>query len=310
VIRKDNCALTQRVQQGALITLFKTSSKQKLKEYLQRQWTKIMSGSLPLSQFVLSGRVREQYRTGGTTLQAELVKNLCSIDPGFKMKASERISYVIVATPGQAFRLKDCVRTPMQLLENWDRESIHTAYYASTQLNRALARCFSLPPYNINIHAWFASTPKPRKRANFWPVKKEKNISNFFGSGTCAHCAEKCPSNGSSKVVVCTRCLAGSERQVGAVWALNRHNKSLKMREGLRKICENCNGLRGAGDELGFGADAGEGKGVVVPIGNCLNLECAVFFKRHRVREMEIESEAVVKAFGLLDVDEYDEFGL
>jgi DNA polymerase zeta len=152
VIRKDNCALTQRVQRGALMTLFKTGSAAKLKQYLERQWTKVLSGSLPLSDFILSGRVRERYRTGGSTTQAELVKRLCDVDPNFKMKNSERISFVIVATPGREYdralrcppvvigslsfalphsryTLKDCVRTPLELMENWDCETIHTIYY-------------------------------------------------------------------------------------------------------------------------------------------------------------------------------------
>jgi DNA polymerase zeta len=305
VIRKDNCALTQRVQKGALMTLFKTGSRDRLKEYLQRQWTKILSGSLPLSQFVLSGRVREQYRNGGSTNAAELVKRICTIDPGFKMKHSERISYVIVATPGVKYTLRECVRTPMELLENWDVECIHTTYYAKRQLNMALDRCFSLPPYNIDVHAWFDETPKPRQRANFWPMKSaQRTIISWFGNGVCTYCGEKCTNSTGSKVVICKKCLDDEgTKQRGSLWAIERMKEAGRLRDELRKRCEACNGCGGSGGEMNFGAvNTDKGLGVVVPIGNCLNLECDVFFKRHRGREMEIEAEEVVKGFGLLEI--------
>lgn len=37
--------------------------------------------------------------------------------------------YVIVALPGKAFKLRDCVLTPLELLEQWDSYTIHSGYY-------------------------------------------------------------------------------------------------------------------------------------------------------------------------------------
>lgn len=36
---------------------------------------------------------------------------------------------MIVASPGKAFKLRDCVLTPLELLEQWDSYTIHSAYY-------------------------------------------------------------------------------------------------------------------------------------------------------------------------------------
>lgn len=53
-IRKDQCTLTQRIVQNALITLFK-HGKAALREYLIKQWGLIHAGKLPVSDFILTG---------------------------------------------------------------------------------------------------------------------------------------------------------------------------------------------------------------------------------------------------------------
>ena len=62
-VRRDQCALTQKVLRNALIKLF-NSGVQEVKEYLFRQWSLIYSGNLPVSEFILTGRVRSRYRGG------------------------------------------------------------------------------------------------------------------------------------------------------------------------------------------------------------------------------------------------------
>ncbi|GMH65595.1 hypothetical protein TrLO_g8868 [Triparma laevis f. longispina] len=73
-IRKDQCSMTQTILQGALITLFKTADRNLVRRYLNRQWTKLLAGRLPISDFILTGRVRSSYREGGITTAASLVK--------------------------------------------------------------------------------------------------------------------------------------------------------------------------------------------------------------------------------------------
>lgn len=62
-IRRDQCSLTQKVLRNALITLFKSGTGA-VKEYLFRQWSLIYAGNLPVSDFILTGRVRSRYRGG------------------------------------------------------------------------------------------------------------------------------------------------------------------------------------------------------------------------------------------------------
>lgn len=62
-VRRDQCALTQKVLRNALIKLFNKGVPE-VKEYLFRQWSLIYSGNLPVSDFILTGRVRSRYRGG------------------------------------------------------------------------------------------------------------------------------------------------------------------------------------------------------------------------------------------------------
>jgi DNA polymerase zeta len=128
-VRRDQCALTQKVLRNALIALFR-HGKEAVKDYLYRQWSLIFSGQLPVSDFVLTGRVRSRYRGGREgPVQAVLARRIGEADPGRIIRHKERLPYVIVATPGITFRLKDCVLTPLELLERWDAYAVHSAYY-------------------------------------------------------------------------------------------------------------------------------------------------------------------------------------
>jgi DNA polymerase zeta len=127
-IRRDQCALTQKVLRNALVTLFR-SGPDEVKAYLFRQWSLIFSGNVPVQDFILTGKVRSKYRGGKEgPVQATLARRLAEADPG-RIVRRERQPYVIVATPGVNFKLKDCVLTPLELLERWDAYTIHSAYY-------------------------------------------------------------------------------------------------------------------------------------------------------------------------------------
>jgi len=119
-IRRDQCSLTQKILRNSLITLFQKGI-QAVKEYLYRQWNLIIAGRLPVSDFILSGRVRSRYRGGRVgPVQAALSRRLSEADPGRIVRHKERVPYVIVASPGKNFTLRDSVLTPMELLEQWD----------------------------------------------------------------------------------------------------------------------------------------------------------------------------------------------
>lgn len=313
-IRRDQCALTQKVLRNALVTLFQ-SGINAVKDYLFRQWSLILSGGLPVSDFILTGRVRSRYRGGRVgPVQAVLARRLAEADPGRVIRHKERLAYVIVATPGLTFRLKDCVLTPIELLEQWDAYSIHTTYYITKHVNAALQRCLGLAPYNVDVNTWFASCPKPRRRIHFWPVTRSGSnvmISSYFGSDICALCGNKCRANGNSRAVVCNACQ--QDEVEAATLALSRLNKVQAAAQVIAASCSDCNlcfedsstfapvkGGREGKRTISLSVSAGGNPGIMTPIANCTCIDCPNTYERHRLREAELEAIAVCQALQLM----------
>jgi len=314
-IRRDQCALTQKVLRNCLVTLYR-SGIDAVRAYLYRQWAHILSGRLPVSDFVLTGRVRSKYRRGVGPVQAVLARRLAEVDPGRVVRHKERQAYVIVATPGVAFKLQDCVLTPMELLEQWDSYTIHTGYYIGKHVNSALQRCLGLEPYRIDVSAWFESCPKPRQRIHFWPSTRSKQntmmISTFFGSDKCSLCGRKCATTGQGRAVVCQDC------QRDPVKALDIAMKSLNVTQqkamSLAQKCKSCNlcfedastyavtRMARSSNSTNFnnGRPSVYSNLLVTPLANCTCIDCPVTFERHRLRESELEATAICEAFNVI----------
>ena len=303
-VRRDQCALTQRVLRNALINVFEHGI-QPARAYLNEQWALIHSGGLPVSEFVLTGRVRSRYRGGKIgPVQAALARRLAEVDPGRVVRHKERLPYVIVASPGMKFRLRENVLTPLELLEQWDSYSIHCAYYTTKHVNAALQRCFGLAPFKANISAWYDSwSPKPRMRLHYWPDSRSAScsmISKYFGSDECSLCGKRTKSKGKSRAVVCNSC---QQDKVSVVCtALSHLNETQQQANALAAICSDCNGLledSGSFAREEITSTKGRRKRLSNPMANCVCIDCPITYKRHRLRECEIEAMELCKALNV-----------
>jgi len=330
-IRRDQCALTQKVLRNALITLFKKGI-DAVRQYLNRQWALILGGYLPVSDFILTGKVRSKYRGGKEgPVQAVLARRMAEADPGRVIRHKQRLSYVIVATPGVSFRLKDCVLTPLELLERWDAYTIHSSYYIAKHVNASLQRCLGLHPHNVDVSAWYEMCAKPRRRIHYWPVssRTRKMITSYFGSDICAMCGAKCQTQGRSKAVVCQACRVS---ETNTTFFANKRISSIQTAvHKLAKKCSSCNGCEEGGDSFAgvalhrsvathrpdgshmFGSYAeavaaqttatdsmSDDARLANPMANCTCLDCPATFERHRMRDLEIEAIEVCKCLELL----------
>jgi len=311
-IRRDQCALTQKVLKNSLIMLFRYGI-QAVKDYLTRQWSLIISGKFPVSDFILTGRVRSKYRGAGTgPVQAALFRRLSEADPGRVVLHRARLCYVIVATPGATYKLKDCVLTPNELLTQWDSYTIHASYYIVKHLNAALQRCFSLAPHYIDIHQWYLECPKPRPRIQFWPMTRTGNssmIATYFGADRCSICGNKCQTEGRARAVVCAACR--EDDLVVALAASRRLQKVQREALEVAKACSSCNlcfedattfaPLQIDDAETSFPGSPPnlEHHVVATPLAACTNLDCSTTFERHRLREAVLEAEAVCNVLNL-----------
>mmetsp|Transcript_3721 Transcript_3721/g.7105 ORF Transcript_3721/g.7105 Transcript_3721/m.7105 type:complete len:338 (+) Transcript_3721:5968-6981(+) len=316
-VRKDQCPVTQKILRSALILTFEERNLSKLKQYLLRQWALIHSGRLPVSDFILTGRLRSNYRSKIGPVQAALVKRLAEADPGKTIRHKERLPYVIVASPGRSFKLRDCVLTPNELLNQWDAYSIHSFYYATKHVNAALNRCFSLEPFNVDINIWYQSAPKPFKRIHHWPATKcgsSAMISMYFGSDICAFCSQKSKVSGSAKAVVCDSC---KDDMVSISFlASKRLNQVQQRANSLADICRRCNGfIENSGSYAPQRVSQKQSLVDNVPsfhlkqsykthnlrssIANCTCIDCPISYKRHEMRESEIEALSLCESLNI-----------
>jgi len=318
-IRKDQCGLTQKILRNALVTVFRDKGVQKLQSYLFRQWALIHAGKLPVSDFILTGRVRTQYRGKVGPVQAALARRLAEADPGRSVQHKERLAYVIVASPGRNFKLRDCVLTPTELLTQWDSYTIHAAYYATKHVNAALQRCFSLAPWKINIHSWYDICPKPQKRIHHWPMTRISGspmISTYFGSDHCAICGQKCKTDGGAKAVICPHC---KQDKGAAIYLATQTLNSIQQQSNrLALECQRCNGclessgsfaieklsiqMKGNRKSTPKAALTKTNHGILeAPISSCTCIDCPVTYRRHEMRESEIEALSLCKALHAFD---------
>jgi DNA polymerase zeta len=314
-VRKDQCALTQKILLNALITIFQTQDILRVKEYLCRQWSLIHTGCLPISDFILTGRVRSHYRGKMGPVQAALARRLAEADPGRSIQNKERLPYVIVASPGRSFKLRDCVLTPGELLLHWSSYTIHSQYYAAKHVNAALNRCFSLPPYNIDINEWYNNAPKPMKRIHHWPATRTGQstmISTYFGSDTCVICHKKAKADSSSKVIVCKSCKSNLDSV--SVLAMQNLNRIQYQSNQVSLICRYCNGCVensgtfAAEEPVERKGPIGRNKGIqkdrfkiTSPMSTCTCIDCPITYKRHKLRESEVEALSLCRYLNLVE---------
>jgi len=310
-IRRDQCSLTQKVLRNSLVTLFRHGV-HAVKEYLFRQWSLIIAGQLPVSDFILTGRVRRNYRGTGP-VQAALHRRLAEADPGRIMRHRQRLQYVIVATPGVNFKLKDCVVTPMELLSNWDALAVFAKYYIDRHVNAALQRCFGLAPHYIDIKTWYSECRKPKARIHFWPASrsmgKSSMITAYFGSDSCSLCGEQCKAKGRSRVVICSKCQLDDVHV--ALVATRRLQKAQQDATAAANICTACSLCyedpstfapvatvedEDHGGESSLTRKRKVREELVIPIAACTSTDCPNTFKRHRLREEILEAEAICNA--------------
>ena len=134
-------------------------------------------------------------------------------------------------------------------------------------------------------------------------------ISAYFGSDTCAMCKRKCKVDGGSKAVICNACR--KDTKVAVLLAMNTLNSVQQHADALASICQRCNGcLESSGtyaSEKCFSVKENCSStcknkgGIESPISNCTCIDCPTNYKRHEMREAEIEALALCKALRIFD---------
>ena len=125
-------------------------------------------------------------------------------------------------------------------------------------------------------------------------------ISKYFGSDECSLCDKRTKSKGKSRAVVCDNC---QQDKVSVVCtALSHLNETQQQANALAAICSDCNGLledSGSFAREEITSTKGRRKRLSNPMANCVCIDCPVTYKRHRLRECEIEAMELCKALNV-----------
>ncbi|KAG6430350.1 hypothetical protein SASPL_108415 [Salvia splendens] len=271
-VRRDTCAAVSKTMEQSLRIYFESQDIYKVKAYVLRQWTKILSGRVSIQDFVFAKEVRlGTYAEHAYSLPpaAIVATKLLRKDPRAEPRYAERIPYVVIhGEPGA--RLMDMVVDPLELLAINSPFRLNDIYYIRKQIMPALQRVFGLVGADLN--QWFLDTPRPvretaGKRQTVAQNPQRMRIDYYYASQHCTICGEVV--QGSAHL--CHDC-SKNETTV-AIALAGRTSKLEKNIQHLTAICRHCGG----------------GDWVVENGVKCTSLACSVFYERIKVQK-ELQS--------------------
>ncbi|BBN02455.1 DNA polymerase zeta [Marchantia polymorpha subsp. ruderalis] len=299
-IRRDTCPAVAKAVEHSLRILFESQDLSQVKQYLQRQWGKILSGRVSIQDFVFAKEVRlGTYSARSPVLPpaAIVASKAMAVDPRAEPRYAERIPYVVVhGEPGA--RLVDMVVDPLTLITQPSLR-LHDTYYITKQIIPACQRIFML--VGVDLRAWFSEMPRVYRpptskrvanlamgaRSTRWDPDARKlrkmghglrhgTIDQYFLSRHCTICGEFTRAS----QLLCSVCFANP--RAAAILLPGRTARLEKEYKHLQAICRHCGG-----------GDGG-------PEGNiaCISLDCSVFFELRKVHRELTAAGAVSNDLG------------
>ncbi|KAK6915579.1 DNA-directed DNA polymerase, family B, multifunctional domain [Dillenia turbinata] len=272
-VRRDTCDAVAKTMEQSLRLFFEHQDLSEVKDYLQRQWTRTLSGKVSLQDFVFAKEVRlGTYSTRNSSSlppAAIVATKAMRADPRAEPRYADRIPYVVVhGEPGA--RLVDMVVDPLDLLAIDSPYRLNAVYYITKQIIPALQRAFGL--VGADLRQWFLEMPRPVRepvaKRNFAAQNSHRTrIDFYYLSQHCILCGELV--QGSAHI-----CEACSKRRVAATAAVTARTSKLERDiQHLVSICRHCGG----------------GDWIVESGVKCISLACPVFYERRKVQK-ELQS--------------------
>ncbi|KAK6353373.1 DNA polymerase zeta [Orbilia brochopaga] len=280
-VRRDGTPAEQKIEEAALKLLFRTADLSLVKDYFQRQCSKIMAEKVSIQDFCFAKEVRlGTYSEKGMLPPGALIsaKKMLA-DHRAEPQYGERVPYVVV-TGAPGARLADRCVPPEELLED-SGSRLDAEYYISKNLIPPLERIFNL--VGANVRSWYDEMPKiqrlrrtaepPPELANAQAVtRKAATIEAFMRGSACIVCGARETERG-----ICEACLEDVD---GSVYRLQSRLARMEKSSGeIKRICWSC---------------AGVAPGVEVA---CDSLDCPVYYSRVRERTKMVAERAVVEPF-------------
>ncbi|URD83629.1 DNA polymerase [Musa troglodytarum] len=294
-VRRDTCPAVAKMLEKSIRLIFEHRDISRVKSYLQRQWTRILSGRMSIQEFIFAKEVHlGSYSTRMSSLPPAAIVAIKAMnaDPRAEPRYGERVPYVVVyGKPGA--RLMDMVVDPHDLLEVNSPYRLNDHYYIKKQIIPALQRVLVL--LRADLNQWFLEVPRPVRPilARFYASQfgsshdfdyngpgtsrkaqvKRSRIDTYYSSKHCILCGDLVQR---SKYLcdVCTE-----KKPLVATALVSKTSRLERDIQHLVAICRHC----GGGDYI-------PGSGV-----QCNSLACSIFYERRKVQK-ELQANSIVAA--------------
>ncbi|EZF11828.1 hypothetical protein H112_07056 [Trichophyton rubrum D6] len=277
-VRRDGTPAEQKIEEKALRLLFETSDLSRVKEYFQKQCSKIMRGKVSVQDFCFAKEVKlGTYSDKGAPPPGALISAKRMLeDPKLEPQYGERVPYVVVSgAPGA--RLIDRCFPPEVLLQDPQLE-LDAEYYISKNLIPPLERIFNL--VGANVRQWYDEMPKYQRMrrtegALNTPAGRsgqdgnnamfKKTLECYMRSSSCVVCRSKLNSEEQRQQnqAICNVCLR-QQPHLSLFKLEYRMHESERRVANLRDVCRSCMGV-GWGEEI-----------------KCDSKDCPVYYSRMR----------------------------
>ncbi|KAJ2990166.1 hypothetical protein NUW58_g3089 [Xylaria curta] len=257
-VRRDGTSAEQKIEEKALKILFETADLSQVKEYFQRQCTKIMRGAVSIQDFCFAREVKlGTYSDRGPPPPGALISTKKMLeDTRAEPQYGERVPYVVISGAPGARLIDRCV-APEELLSN-SHLSLDSEYYISKNLIPPLERIFNL--VGANVRQWYDEMPKVQRihrvDTAYGNALAKKTLESYMKAAACLVCSTKTKNEDS----VCTRCRADAPTSLLKLQT-QLNGEETKLLD-VAKICQSCAGLAPLDD---------------VP---CDSKDCPVFYTR------------------------------
>jgi DNA polymerase zeta len=236
-VRRDGTPAEQMIEEKALKILFETADLSQVKSYFQKQFEKIMRGSVSIQDFCFAREVKlGTYSDKGPPPPGALISTKKMLeDARAEPQYGERVPYVVVTgAPGS--RLIDRCVAPEDLLDN-SHLQLDAEYYISKNLIPPLERIFNL--VGANVRQWYDEMPKVQRihRVDQAGAVTKKTLESYMKAASCLVCSSKTKNEGA----VCSSCLAEAPQSLLRL-QLQLNGEEKKLIDVL-KLCQSCAGL-------------------------------------------------------------------
>lgn len=202
-VRRDCCPAAARMLEMALRIQFTTRNINKVKEYVQHQFVKIMSGKLSNIQdfiFARQYKPRDIDKSESVFVPAwQITKRLLATDPRAEPRFKERVPFIIIygepKTP-----LVNLAKTPIEVLKNLTYR-VNADYYIQKIICPTLNRVFCT--MNVDTSLWYKVMPHQNivHRSHYLIAQKnqqyagasgskQSTMSQYFSPSHCPVCAK------------------------------------------------------------------------------------------------------------------------